>query len=389
MLEKWHIFRRKSRNLCVVCVFLCDKFSLVSQNVILLQKIIGMEFSAQQLAGLLNGQVVGDPNVMVSDFSKIEEGRPGTLTFLANPKYTEYIYTTKASLVLVNADFVPEKNIDATLIKVENSYSALATLMSMVENMNARKSGVHETAVISEKAELGGEAYVGAYTVIEDGVKIGANPQIYPHVYIGDGVQIGDNVTLYPGVKIYKGCVLGNNVVIHAGAIVGSDGFGFAPDSDGRYNKIPQVGNVVIEDDVEIGANTTVDRSTMGSTIIRRGVKLDNLIQIAHNVEVGEDTVMAAMSAVAGSTKIGKHCMFGGQTGCVGHLSIADGSVFAARTGVSNTIKEEGQMYQGYPHMDAKLFRRAHVCFKNLPDMRNTLIQLQKQVEELQKLINK
>lgn len=348
-----------------------------------------MEFSAQQLAGLLNGQVVGDPNVKVSDFSKIEEGRPGTLTFLANLKYTEYIYTTKASIVLVNADFVPDKEIEATLVKVENSYSALATLMSMAESLNAKKSGIHKTAVISEKAELGDGAYVGAYAVIEDGVKVGANPQIYPHVYIGDGVKIGDNVTLYPGVKIYKDCVIGNNVVIHAGAVIGSDGFGFAPDSEGRYNKIPQVGNVIIEDDVEIGANTTIDRSTMGSTIIHRGVKLDNLIQIAHNVEVGEDTVMAAMSAVAGSTKIGKRCMFGGQTGCVGHLSVADGSVFGARTGVSSTIKEEGQMYQGYPHMDAKLYRRAHVCFKNLPDMRNTLIQLQKQVEELQKLINK
>ncbi len=346
-----------------------------------------MEFSAQQLAGLLKGKVVGDPAVTVSNFSKIEEGKPGTLTFLANPKYTEYIYTTQASIVLVNADFVPEKEISATLIQVPNSYSALATLLSLVENMKPKKNGVSSSAVIDEQAVLGENPYIGAFTVVEPGVKIGNNAQIYPQVYLGDNVQIGDNVTIYAGVKIYKDCVIGNNCVIHSGVVIGSDGFGFAPDENGVFNKIPQLGNVVLEDDVEIGANTTIDRATMGSTLIKKGAKLDNLIQIAHNVEVGENTVMAAMVAIAGSTKIGKQCMFGGQAGAVGHLSIADGSMFAARTGVSCSIKESNQAFHGYPHMKARDFQRSHVCFKQLPDMRNKLFELEKQLKELKEKI--
>ena len=348
-----------------------------------------MEFSARQLADYLKGNIIGDPTVTVSNFSKIEEGKPGTLTFLSNPKYTEYIYTTQASIVLVNVGFVPEKEIPATLIEVPDSYTALASLLSLAENMQPKKSGINSSAVIDHSAVVGENPYIGAFTVIESGVKIGNNAQIYPQVYIGDHVRIGNNVKIYPGVRIYKNCVIGNNCVIHAGAVIGSDGFGFAPDANGVFNKIPQLGNVVIEDDVEIGANTAIDRATMGSTLIKKGVKLDNLIQIAHNVEVGENTVMAALVGIAGSTKIGKQCMFGGQAGAVGHLTIADRSMFAARTGVSSDIKEPDQAFHNYPHMKAKDFQRSHVCFKQLPDMRNRIFELEKQLKELKEQINK
>lgn len=344
-----------------------------------------MEFSAQQIADFLKGRVVGNPEIKVSNFSKIEAGEPGTLTFLSNPKYTEYIYTTNASVVLVNEDFVPEHEIKATLVKVANAYEALATLLKLVESYKPKKSGISPMACISENAKLGEGAYVGAYTCIEDGVVIGNGAQIYPQVYIGDNVRIGDNVTLYPGVKIYKDCVIGNNCTIHAGSVIGSDGFGFAPTADGQYDKIPQIGNVRIMDNVEIGANTTIDRATMGSTLIHDGVKLDNLVQIAHNVEVGDNTVMAALTGVAGSTKIGKHCMFGGQSGVVGHSTIADGSIFAARCGVSNSVKKPNGMYHGYPHMDAKLFQRAYVCFRNFPSIVTQINELERTVEELKK----
>jgi UDP-3-O-[3-hydroxymyristoyl] glucosamine N-acyltransferase len=348
-----------------------------------------MEFSAQQLADYLKGKVIGDSTITVSNFSKIEEGTPGTLTFLANPKYTEYIYTTQASIVLVNNDFVPEKEIRSTLIQVEDSYSALAFLLRLVENMQPKKGGISSSAFIADNAVIGDNSYIGAFTVIESKAKIGNNAQIYPQAYIGDNVRIGDNVTIYPGVKIHKDCVIGNNCTFHAGAVIGSDGFGFAPDADGVYHRVPQLGSVVIEDDVEIGANTTIDRATMGSTLIKKGVKLDNLIQIAHNVEVGENTVMAALTGIAGSTKIGKQCMFGGQSGAVGHLTIADGSIFAARTGVSNNVKEPNQAFHNYPHMKAKDFQKSHVCFKQLPDMRNKIFELEKQLKELKELINK
>lgn len=346
-----------------------------------------MEFSAQQIADYLKGTVVGNPEVKVSNFSKIEAGEPGTLTFLSNPKYTEYIYTTKASAVLVNKDFEPEQELSTTLIKVENSYEALASLLTLVDNFKPKKSGISPMAFISEKAKLGENAYVGAYACIEDGAVIGKNAKIYPQVYIGDNVRIGDNVTLFPGVKIYKECVIGNNCTIHAGTVVGSDGFGFAPTADGRYDKIPQIGIVIINDDVEIGANTTIDRSTMGATVIGKGVKLDNLVQIAHNVEVGDNTVMAALTGIAGSTKIGKHCMFGGQSGAVGHLTIADNNIFAARCGVSNNIKQPNGMYHGFPHVEAKTFQRSYVCFRNFPAIRSQILDLEKQVAELKKMI--
>lgn len=348
-----------------------------------------MEFSAQQIADYLKGKVFGNPEIKVSNFSKIEAGEPGTLTFLSNPKYTEYIYTTKASVVLVNEDFEPTQELQTTLIKVANSYEALASLLTLVDSFKPKKSGVSSLAFISDKTTIGENPYIGAYSFIEDGVKIGKNAQIYPQVYIGDNVQIGDNVTLYPGVKIYKECVIGNNCTIHAGTIVGSDGFGFAPTEDGRYEKIPQIGIVRIMDDVEIGANTTIDRSTMGATIIGQGVKIDNLVQIAHNVEVGDNTVMAALTGIAGSTKIGKHCMFGGQSGAVGHVNIADGSVMAARCAITNNVKKPNGMYHGYPHMDAHQYQKAAACFKNFPTFRQDLMDLQKQVKELQEKLNK
>jgi UDP-3-O-[3-hydroxymyristoyl] glucosamine N-acyltransferase len=347
-----------------------------------------MEFSAQQIADYLKGTIVGDPNVKVSNFSKIETGEVGTLTFLSNPKYTEYIYTTKASVVLVNNDFEPEKEIGATLIKVANSYDALANLLSLVESFKPKKSGISPMAFISEKAKLGENVYVGAYAVIEEGAQIGNNVQIYPQVYIGDNVKVGNNVIIYPGVRIYKECEIGNNCILHAGCVIGADGFGFAPTADGTYEKIPQIGIVKIQDDVEIGANTTVDRSTMGATVIGKGVKLDNQIQVAHNVEIGDNTVIAALTGIAGSSKIGKNCMMGGQVGVVGHLSIADNTILAARCAVTHTIKTPGGMYHGAPHMDAKRFQRATVCFRNFPEIRQDLLDLQKQVKELQEKLN-
>lgn len=348
-----------------------------------------MEFSAQQIADFLKGEVVGDPTIKVSDFSKIEEGRAGTLTFLSNPKYTEYIYTTKASVVLVNADFEPEKEIGATLIKVANSYEALASLLSLVESMKPKKQGVSSLASISESAEIGENAYIGPYAVIESGAKIGKNVQIYPHVYIGENVTIGDHVILYPNVTIYHGCKIGDRCILHAGCVLGSDGFGFAPSADGHYDKIPQIGIVTLESDVEIGANTTVDRSTMGTTLIKRGAKLDNLIQIAHNVEVGEDTVMAALTGIAGSSKIGKRCMFGGQSGVVGHVNMADGTILAARAGVTKDLTEPNAAYSGYPQLKLNDFQKSYACFRQLPAMRNQLNDLKKKIDELSRLLEK
>lgn len=348
-----------------------------------------MEFSAQQIAEYLKGTVVGDPNVKVSNLSKIEEGQPGTLTFLSNPKYTEFIYTTKASVVLVNSDFVPEKEIEATLIKVANSYMALAGLLSLVDSMNPKRKGISPLAFISEKATVGADAYIGEYAVIEEGAQIGDGAYFYPQVFVGANVKIGKNVTLYPGVKIYKECVIGDNCTVHAGTVIGADGFGFAPSADGSYSKIPQIGNVILEDNVEVGANATIDRATMGSTILRKGVKIDNLVQVAHNVEVGENTVMAAQSGVAGSTKIGKHCMFGGQVGAAGHLHIADGSMFGAQTGISGNIKTPNQAYQGTPHMSAGDFRRASISLKQLPDLRLKIFEMEKQLNELKSLVEK
>ena len=340
-----------------------------------------MEFTVQQIADYLNGVVEGDGTLKVSELSKIEEGRSGTLTFLSNPKYTQYIYSTQASACLVNRDFVPEKEVSTTLIRVDNAYECLAKLLTLVDSVKPKKQGISAKSDISESAKIGDNVYVGAFVVIGDGVVIGDNVQIYPNTFIDDNVVVGDGTVIYAGVKIYDGCRIGARCVLHAGAVVGSDGFGHAPDAEGHYHKIPQVGNVVIEDDVEMGANTTIDRATMGSTVIRRGVKIDNLVQVAHNVEIGEDTVIAAQSGIAGSTKIGKRCMLGGQVGISGHITIADGSIFGAQSGVPSNIKEPNQIWQGYPVMPIMGFRRLTVLQKQLPDLSRRVHELEKKMK--------
>jgi UDP-3-O-[3-hydroxymyristoyl] glucosamine N-acyltransferase len=346
-----------------------------------------MTYTAGQIAEYLKGTVEGNPDVSVHDFSKIEDGKPGTLSFLANPKYINYIYDCQADVVLVNKDFVPEKPVKATLIRVENAYESLAILMNLVTNGKARKTGISSLAVIDNSAIIGNEAYIAPYVIIGAGVKIGDKATIHGNVSIADNTVIGDNVMIYPGVCIYEGCVIGNNCIIHANAVIGSDGFGFAPSEDGTYKKIPQTGNVVIEDDVEIGSNTTIDRATLGSTIIRKGVKLDNLVQVAHNVEIGEDSVIASQTGIAGSSKIGKRVMFGGQVGISGHVNIADGTILGAKAGVASSIKIPGQIYSGYPAVPINTFRRSYVVNKNLPVLQNTINELIKKVGELEKII--
>lgn len=346
-----------------------------------------MEFSAQQIAGFLNGTVEGDPNVKVTSFSKIEEGKPGTLTFLANLKYEHHIYGTEASIVLVNEDFKPEKPIKATLVRVKNAYTSLAVLLNLVEQSRNEKVGIDPMAYISTSATVGEDCYVGNFAYIGEGVRIGKGCKVYPHTYLGDHVTVGDHCILYPHVTIYENCVVGNNCIIHAGVVIGADGFGFAPDGE-TYKKIPQLGNVVIEDDVEVGANTTIDRAVMDSTIIHKGVKLDNLVQIAHNVEVGDNTVMAAQVGIAGSVKIGKHCMFGGQVGLTGHIHVTDHVVFGAQAGVISDIKEPATLL-GAPAINSRDFMRSSVIFNRLPEMYRTMGQMQKEIEQLKNEINK
>jgi len=341
-----------------------------------------MSFSAQQIADVLHGKIEGNPDVEVFSFSKIEEGRPGTITFLANPKYTHYIYDTKASIVLVNEDFIPEHPLDLTLIRVANAYSALAVLMEMVENLTKKKNvGIEANSFVSGKATIGKNIYIGAFTYICDNVKIGDSAQIYPQVYIGENVEIGKNTILYPGVKIYANCKIGSDCIIHAGVVIGADGFGFAHEN-GVYNKIPQLGIVVIEDNVEIGANTTIDRAVMGATVIHQGVKLDNLIQIAHNVEVGEHTAMASQVGISGSTKVGKNCVLGGQVGLGGHITIGDNSSIGAQSGIISNIKE-GATIMGAPAIPVKDYFRSSIIFPKLPDMYKQLNKIQKELNEL------
>ena len=346
-----------------------------------------MEFTAQQIAAFLRGTVEGDLEVKVSNFSKIEEGKPGTLTFLANPKYEHHIYHTEASIVLVNQDFTPTEPIHTTLIRVENAYTALAQLLNMVEQAKSKKSGVDSTAFIAPTASVGEDCYIGNMAYIGERVKLGNNCQVYPFAYIGDNVEIGDNTILYPHVTVYHDCRIGQHCILHAGSVIGADGFGFAPEGE-QYKKIPQLGNVVIEDNVEIGANTTIDRAVMDSTIIRQGVKLDNLIQIAHNVEVGENTVMAAQVGIAGSVKVGKHCMFGGQVGLAGHIQIADDVTLGAQAGVISSVKEATTLL-GAPAIQARNFMRSSAIFNRLPELYRTIGQLQREVETLKKEINK
>ncbi|WP_462317132.1 UDP-3-O-(3-hydroxymyristoyl)glucosamine N-acyltransferase [Marinilabilia sp.] len=341
-----------------------------------------MEFTAKQIAELIQGEIEGNAEQVVRDVSKIEEGRPETLTFLANPKYEHHIYNTDASVVIVNKSFEPEKPVKATLIKVDDAYQALARLLQMYESSLPKKTGIEQPSFIADDAKLGEFIYVGAFAYISEKAKIGKNAQIWPGTFIGEGVEVGDDTIIYSGAKIYKHCKIGNGCIIHSGAVVGSDGFGFAPGPDGDYQKIPQVGNVIVEDLVEIGANTTIDRATMGSTIIRRGAKLDNLVQIAHNVEVGSNTVIAAQTGVAGSTKIGKNCMFGGQVGITGHIKVADGTRLAAQTGVAGAIKKDGTTLMGSPAINVMDYNKSYVMFRKLPDIYRQLQDLQKKISE-------
>ncbi len=341
-----------------------------------------MKFTAGQIAELLSGRVEGNEEAIVKNVSKIEEGKPETLTFLANPKYNQYIYTTKADVVIVNDSFVAEQKVKATLIRVPNAYEALAQLLEMYEQSQPQKTGVEQPSFIDSSASLGDFAYVGAFAYIGENVKIGNNVKIYPQAYIGDNVKIGDDTVIYAGVKVYKNCVIGKSCTIHAGAVIGSDGFGFAPNSENEYKKVAQIGNVVLNDHVEIGANTTVDRATMGSTVIHKGVKLDNLIQIAHNVEIGENTVIAALTGVAGSAKVGRDCMIGGQVGIAGHISIAKGTKVGAQTGINKTVKKEDTIQFGSPSMNMGDFNRSYVVFKRLPQLQAQLDELKKKIEE-------
>jgi UDP-3-O-[3-hydroxymyristoyl] glucosamine N-acyltransferase len=343
-----------------------------------------MEFSAQQIASFLGGTVEGNPDVKVSDFSKIEEGRPGTLSFLSNPKYTQYIYESKSSIVLVNNTFEAEKEIQATLIRVPDAYAALATLLSLVEQAQPRKTGISPLAYISESAQLGENVYIAPFAFIGDGVTIGEGSSVFAQVSIETGAKVGKNTTLFSGVKIYHKCVVGDNCILHSGCVIGSDGFGFAPTEDGSYKKIPQMGNVVLEDDVEIGANTVVDRATMGSTIIRKGVKLDNLIQIAHNVEIGSHTVIASQTGISGSTKLGNRCTVAGQVGIAGHIQIADGTIFGAQTGVPNSIKKSNQILMGTPAIQLMNFQKSAIVYKNLPELQRLVYAMQKRIDELE-----
>lgn len=345
-----------------------------------------MEFTARQIADLIQGRVEGDENATVNTFAKIEEGVPGAISFLSNPKYTHYIYDTKSSIVLVNEDVTLEKPVSATLIRVENAYECVAKLLQFYESMKPRKTGIDPLASISPNSTIGKNVYIGAYACIGDGAVIGDGTQIYPHTVIGDGVQVGKNCLLYPNVTIYQGCKIGNNVTIHAGSVIGADGFGFAPNAEG-YDKIPQIGIVVIEDDVEIGANTCVDRSTMGKTVIHKGVKLDNLIQVAHNCEIGENTVMSAQVGLAGSTKIGSWCMVGGQAGFSGHIKVADKTFIGAQCGVISNTKGNGQTLIGSPAMDTKVFFKAKALYSKLPDMYRQIASLQREIDELKSKI--
>ncbi len=341
-----------------------------------------MKFTAAQIAFFLNGIVEGDEKIEVSSLSKIEEGSPGTISFLANPKYTKYLYNTHASIVLVKKDFLPEVPVSATLIRVDNPYESLAKLLKMVEQPYQHKLGVDKLASIDESATIGKDVYVGSFSFVGRNAKIGKNVKIFPQVYVDDGVEIGEGTVLYAGVKIFRNCIIGANCIIHGNTVIGSDGFGFVQPTGTNYNKIPQVGNVLIEDDVEIGSNCSIDRATMGSTILRRGVKMDNLIQIAHNVEIGENSIIVSQVGISGSTKVGKNCVIGGQVGIAGHLQIADGVKIGAQSGINRSFTQEGEAIQGTPAIRIRDFQRSSVIFKKLPQIQQDIIQLQKDFQK-------
>ena len=343
-----------------------------------------MEFTATQISSLINGKIEGNPDVIVSSFGKLEEAQEGQLAFLANPKYEDFLYSTRASVIIINTTQQVDKKVDATLIRVPDAYSAFAIILSAHDKMaTANLTGIQQPVYISASAKMGENIFIGAFTYIGDNVKIGNNVKLYPQVYIGNNASIDDDTILFPGVKIHHDCIVGKNVTMHAGSIIGSDGFGFAPQRDGSFKKVPQIGNVVVEDNVEIGANATIDRATIGSTLIRSGAKLDNLIQIAHNVEVGNNTVIAAQAGISGSTKIGNNVMIGGQAGIVGHLHIADGSKINAQSGVSKSIKVPNTAVTGSPAFDYAHALRSQILSRNLPDLEKRIKELEQILERL------
>lgn len=348
-----------------------------------------MEFSAAQIAQILSGEIIGSADVTVNNLSKIEEGKPHTLSFLANPKYEEYIYTTQSSICIVNKDFVARKEIPSTLtlIKVEDAYSCFAKLLEVYNQYKRRAPKIEQPSFISESASVGEDCYIGAFAYIGENVKIGKNTHIFPGAYIGNNITIGDNTIIYAGVKIYDDCKIGNNCIIHAGVVIGADGFGFAPDENNVYHKVPQIGNVIIEDDVEIGANSAIDRSTMGSTIIRKGVKIDNLVQVAHNVEVGKNTVLASQSGIAGSAKIGENVQIGGQAGISGHIHIADGTQVVPQSGIPNNVKK-AQVLMGSPGIPLEEFKKSYFGFRKLPFILTKLRELEESIKKINKTAN-
>lgn len=343
-----------------------------------------MTFSATQIAQLINGKVEGDANVAVSSFGKIEEAQTGQLAFLANPKYEEHLYTTKASVIIINENFELKQPVKGTLIRVADAYSAFAALLSKYQEIITQQlSGIQQPVYLAKTASCGANVFIGAFAYLGEKVKVGDNTKIFPNVYLGDNVTIGDNTIIHPGVKIYHDCVIGNHVIIHAGTVIGSDGFGFAPQADGSFKKVPQIGNVVIEDNVEIGANTTIDRATIGSTIIKAGAKLDNLIQIAHNVEIGNSTVIAAQAGISGSVKIGKNVMIGGQAGIAGHLQLADGSKINAQAGLGKSLKTPNTAVTGSPAYNYYQAIRSQAIARNLPELEKRINELEELVRQL------
>ncbi|MFT5846311.1 MAG: UDP-3-O-[3-hydroxymyristoyl] glucosamine N-acyltransferase [Psychroserpens sp.] len=338
-----------------------------------------MNFTAQQIAGILEGEIVGNPEVEVSKLSKIEEGTEGSLTFLANPKYNSFIYSTKASITIVNKTFEPENDISTTLIKVEDAYQSFSKLLEYYNQVKLNKQGIEQPSFISESTKLGNDIYIGAFSYIGDNVSLGDNVKVFPNAYIGDNVTIGDNTIVFSGAKIYSESVIGSHCVINSGVIIGADGFGFVPDQKGEYSKMPQIGNVIIEDYVDVGAATTIDRATLGSTIIRRGVKLDNQIQIAHNVEIGKNTVIAAQTGIAGSAKIGENCLIGGQVGIAGHITIGNNVRVQAQSGIGRHVKDN-EILQGSPSFTFGDWNKSYVHFKNLPKIVKSINDLEKKV---------
>ena len=344
-----------------------------------------MQLTAHQIGLLLNGIVEGDSTVSVNKLAKIEEAQTGSLTFLANPRYEQYLYNTQASIIIISNDLIVDKSINSTLIRVKDAYSAFSILLEKYNTVKLDKNGIEEPSFIHPTAKIGKNVYIGAFAYVGPNVTIGDNSKIYPQAYLGDDVTIGHDCTIFSGVKIYFDCILGNHVIIHSSTVIGSDGFGFAPQKDGSYTKVSQIGNVLIEDYVEIGSNTSIDRATMGSTIIRKGVKLDNLIQLAHNVEIGQNTVIASQTGISGSAKIGENSIIGGQVGIVGHISIAKGSQIQAKSGIGRSIEEEGMRWAGAPATSYNNHMRAQVVFQRLPELERKIEELSRKLDEINK----